>query len=247
VTEEALVVWGIQPVMEALRAGTARTVLLLRSRKPSPVMYDLRDLAESSRVPIREVDETEIARLSAQEGTQGVAAEVTLSISKSAGALLRTARQDRPALILALDQVQDPHNLGALIRSADAAGVQGVVYTGHRSAPITGTVAKTSAGAIHHVPLARITNLASALGDLRQAGLWIVGLDEDAEDSIFGADLTMPLCLVVGGEGSGLRRLTRERCDFLVRLPMLGAVGSLNASVAGAIAMFEVVRQRNEA
>jgi 23S rRNA (guanosine2251-2'-O)-methyltransferase len=246
VTEEALIVWGVQPVLEALRAGTARTILLVRSRRPSPVTHELRGLAERSRVPLREVDEMEIARLVPQGGTQGVAAEVNLSLSHSASSLLRSVAEDRAALILALDQVQDPHNLGALIRSADAAGVQGVVYTAHRGAPITGTVAKTSAGAIHHVPLARVTNLASALGDLREAGLWVVGLDEDADNSIFETDLRMPLCLVIGGEGSGLRRLTRERCDFLVRLPMLGAVGSLNASVAGAIAMFEVVRQRSK-
>jgi 23S rRNA (guanosine2251-2'-O)-methyltransferase len=164
--------------------------------------------------------------------------------TSSAMDLLDAADRDGAPFILALDQVQDPHNLGALIRSAVAAGAHGLLFPAHRSAPLSGTVAKVSAGTVFNLPIAQVTNLAQALSDLKGAGLWAVGLDMEARDEVYEVDLTVPLCLVVGSEGEGLRRLTRDRCDLLARLPMPGPAESLNASVAGGIALFEVVRQR---
>lgn len=177
--------------------------------------------------------------------TQGVAANIRLprlddmadltSLVKGAGGA---------AFVLVLDQVQDPHNLGALLRTAEAAGVHGVIVPDRRSAPLSGTVAKASAGAVNHVPTLEVKNLARALDELKQAGMWILGLDASAKQTVFESDLTLPIALVIGGEGTGMRRLTREHCDLLLRLPMHGAIASLNASVAGSIAMFETVRQR---
>jgi 23S rRNA (guanosine2251-2'-O)-methyltransferase len=159
--------------------------------------------------------------------------------------LLALPRQDHTdAFILVLDQVQDPHNFGALLRTAEAAGVQAAIVPDRRSAPLSGTVAKTSAGALSHLPILEVKNLVRALDDLRQAGIWVIGLDAAAHVSLFETDLAVPLALVIGGEGEGLRRLTREHCDLLLKLPMRGAIESLNASVAGSIALFEGVRQR---
>jgi 23S rRNA (guanosine2251-2'-O)-methyltransferase len=188
------------------------------------------------------VDGDELLRVAPGANTQGVAARVAepeiLSLDRLLG--------DQPVapLLLVLDQMQDPHNVGALLRSSSAAGATGVVLTGRRSASLTGTVAKTSAGAIHHVAIAEVTNLARSLDAIREAGIWITGLEGSADMLLYDVDLTAPSAIVVGGEGAGLRRLTRERCDFLARLPMVGPIDSLNASVAGSIAVYEAVRQR---
>ncbi len=153
-----------------------------------------------------------------------------------------------PPFFLALDGIEDPHNLGALVRSADAAGCHGVVLPRHRSAPLSATAVKSSAGALEHVPVAEVPNLTRALERLHASGLWCVGLDAGAQASLFDLDLTdEPVCVVVGGEGAGLHRLVRETCDLLVRIPMGGQVESLNASVAGALALFEVRRRRARA
>ena len=149
------------------------------------------------------------------------------------------------ALFLVLDQVQDPHNFGACLRTADAAGIHGVVVTRDRAAALTPTVAKVASGAAETIPIYRVTNLSRTLDDMKEAGLWIAGAAGEGETSLFSADLTTPLAVVVGGEGKGLRRLTRERCDLLVRIPMCGRVESLNVSVATGILLFEAVRQRS--
>jgi 23S rRNA (guanosine2251-2'-O)-methyltransferase len=174
-----------------------------------------------------------------------VAAEIDLPKVNGVGELIRATEHAPGApFLLALDRVQDPHNLGALLRTAEAAGVAGMIVPQSRSAALTGTVVKTSAGAAARVPVLSVPNLVRTLDEVKRAGVWTAGLDRDADQTVFEADLTVPLLLVVGGEGEGLRRLTRERCDLLLRLPMAGSIASLNASVAGAIAMYEVVRQR---
>jgi 23S rRNA (guanosine2251-2'-O)-methyltransferase len=201
--------------------------------------------AERRKIVLRMVENREITRLAPEQNTQGVVAEIHPLETVALADLLRRAPIAGGApLLLVLDQIQDPHNLGAILRTADAVRVDGVVLPRRRSAPLSGVVAKTSAGAIYFLPLADVPNLARALDEIRRTGIWIVGLDERAEKTPFGVDLTVPLALVVGSEGSGLRRLTRERCDILVRLPMAGHVGSLNASVAAGIALFETMRQR---
>lgn len=152
--------------------------------------------------------------------------------------------QKGQALFLVLDHVQDPHNLGACLRTADAAGVHGVIVTKDQSAGITPTVAKVASGAAETVPLYKVTNLARALDWLKDSGIWIAGAAGEAEKTVFATDLNLPLALVLGAEGKGLRRLTRERCDFLVKIPMYGQVESLNVSVAAGILLYEAVRQR---
>lgn len=235
-------VWGRHPVLEALRAGSVEVVLLARGRQPSSVLGSIVQTARDAGVPVRDVDSQELSRQFPGENVQGVAARVAEPRTMSLEVLLR--EQSGVPLLLVLDQMQDPHNVGALLRSASAAGATGVVLTERRSSSLTATVAKTSAGAIHHLRIAEVTNLARALDVIRDAGIWITGLDGEAGMLLYDVDLTIPSALVVGGEGAGLRRLTRERCDFLARLPMTGPTESLNASVAGSIALYEATRQR---
>jgi 23S rRNA (guanosine2251-2'-O)-methyltransferase len=237
-------VWGRQPVLEALRTGHARSVLVVASTRRSPLLETIERAAAKANVPIRHGQAADLERVVPDAVTQGVAARAVIRSTGSATDLLDAVGSGQAPFILALDQVQDPHNLGALIRSAVAAGVDGLLFPAHRSAPLSGTVAKVSAGTVFSLPIAQVTNLAQALADLKGAGLWAVGLEMEARDTLYDVDLTVPLCLVVGSEGEGLRRLTRERCDLLARLPMPGPAESLNASVAGGIALFEVVRQR---
>lgn len=241
----SLWIWGRHPVLEALRAGAARTVLVAQGRKAAPILDEIWAAASTAGVQVREVSPAEIERLAPGESTQGVAAEIVERRLRDVADLLTlVAGRPEPPFLLALDQIQDPHNVGALLRTADAAGVQGVIMTERRSAPISGAVARASAGAVSHLPIVQAKNLARALDEVRAAGIWIAGLDGAATQTIFEADLRGPIAIVVGSEGEGLRRLTRERCDFSLRIPMHGAIQSLNASVAGGITLYEVTRQR---
>lgn len=243
---DSIWIWGRHPVLEALRVGRASSVILSPIRKPAPVLVEIRSEARRQRVPIREVDASELEALAPGATTQGVAALVSIQRLETVEDLVElSSRSSDPPFILVLDQVQDPHNFGALLRSAEATGIQAVLVPERRSAPLAGTVAKTSAGALSLLPILEATNLARALDELKQSGIWLVGLDADAPVDLFKADLTVPLALIIGGEGQGLRRLTKESCDLLVRLPMHGSIESLNASVAGSVAMFECVRQRS--
>lgn len=235
-------IWGRHPVVEALRSGVARTVLVASGGNHGHIVDEIRRAAREQGVDLREVPRHEMERLAPGERTQGVAAEVVRAPFLRVGDLLQSASQ--PSFFVAMDHLQDPHNVGAVLRTAEAAGVGGIILPQRRSAPLAGVVAKVSAGAMSYLPIAEVPNLARALDDLRAGGIWTVGLDGAADLSLYDADLTVPLALVLGAEGEGLRRLTREHCDFLVRLPMRGRVGSLNVSVAGGIAMYEVLRQR---
>jgi 23S rRNA (guanosine2251-2'-O)-methyltransferase len=244
VSDDETWVWGRQPVLAAIRTGHARSVLVVTSSRRSSLLEEIERTAAEAKIPVRRGNSADLERVVPDAVTQGVAARAVIPWTSSALDLLDAADRDGAPFILALDQVQDPHNLGALIRSAVAAGAHGLLFPAHRSAPLSGTVAKVSAGTVFNLPIAQVTNLAQALSDLKGAGLWAVGLDMEARDEVYDVDLTVPLCLVVGSEGEGLRRLTRDRCDLLARLPMPGPAESLNASVAGGIALFEVVRQR---
>jgi 23S rRNA (guanosine2251-2'-O)-methyltransferase len=204
-------------------------------------------LAEQQGLSIRDVSPRELEQLVPGHHTQGVAAQIERhQVSSLEELLTGAASSGQPSFLLFLDQIQDPQNLGSLLRTAEAAGVQGVILPDRGSAPISGVVAKASAGALSHLPVVEVVNLARAIRQVREAGLWVVGLEDSASQPLFNVDLTVPLALVVGSEGSGLRRLTRELCDLRVSLPMLGTIESLNAAVAGSIAMYEVVRQRTQ-
>ncbi|MCE2539758.1 MAG: 23S rRNA (guanosine(2251)-2'-O)-methyltransferase RlmB [Acidobacteria bacterium] len=237
-----MTIFGVKPAIEALRAGlvTALAVSVRRRRG----LTELLELADRCRVRLRRVDPAELDRLAGGAAHQGVVATVR-ALDTYAVADLVAVRT--PALILVLDGIEDPRNLGAIARTVDAAGGSGLVVPERRAAPITGAAVKASAGALVHVPLAPVVNLPRALEELKAAGVWTIGLEAEADQSLYDLDLRLPSAFVIGGEGRGLHRLVRERCDWRAALPMRGRVSSLNVSVAAALALFEAVRQRSAA
>jgi 23S rRNA (guanosine2251-2'-O)-methyltransferase len=238
-------IWGRRPVLEAARAGKAQLILVSTSLHDPSFLDSIREAA-GDRARVEIVDRARIDAVVRGQLHQGVAAQIEqLPMSTPEEILAAVERDTKPALLLVLDQIQDPRNLGSLIRTAEAAGVQGVITTERNSAPLTGVVEKASAGAISHVPIAPARNLSRLLTLLQAKGIWTLGLDGDAERTIYETDLTVPLAIVVGSEGRGIRRLTEERVDMLAKIPMFGRVPNLNASVAGGIALFEAVRQRH--
>lgn len=239
-------VYGRRPVMEALQGGRAvRQLWLVEGLKAAPVVAAIVRSAQEVGVPIHEAARQRLDELVDAAHHQGVVAEVAAFAPVELSDLLAVARQreETPLLVVA-DHLEDPQNLGALIRSAEAAGAHGLVLPDRRSAGITPAVVRASAGAAEHLRIASVINISRTLQEMQRAGLWIVGLDADGRVWYDQADLRVPLAVVVGGEGRGLTRLVAERCDLLVRLPMAGRTASLNAAVAGAIVLYEAVRQR---
>jgi len=222
-------------VLEAARAGRVRRALLAEGLDPDPRLAELRQL-----VPSQEVPAARLAALTQGGAHQGVVAE----LAPRTFLTLRQLLGATPTLLLGLDGIEDPHNLGAILRSAEAAGVDGVLLPERRSAPLSAAAVKASSGASELVRLCRVASLASAVAEVRRAGLWCVALDPRGDTKPWDIDLARPSLLVVGGEGRGVHRLVRERCDARVRLPMLGRVASLNASAAAAALLYEVTRQR---
>jgi 23S rRNA (guanosine2251-2'-O)-methyltransferase len=245
VADTPLQVEGRNPVREALRAGRSiHRLLVARDERRGP-LGEILALARERGVPVEEVPRETLDRKSATGAHQGIIALVTAKPYVELDAVLAgvQARGEQPLLLLC-DGLQDPHNLGALLRTADAVGAHGVVIPARRAVGLTAVVAKTSAGAVEHVPVCRVTNLSQTIRTLQEQGLWVVGADAAAEKAYWEVDLRGPLAVVVGGEGTGIGRLVAERCDLLVRLPMQGQVNSLNASVAGSLLLYEVLRQR---
>lgn len=240
------VVYGLHAV-HAIVARRPQDVLRLcvAQGRDDQRMRELRALAASHGVKVTTAPASSLDQETGGATHQGVLAEVRPSASLNENALLDllTAAQS-PPLVLVLDGVSDPHNLGACLRTADAAGATAVVAPRDRAAGLTPAVRKVAAGAAEVIPFAQVTNLARALRDMKSAGLWIAGTAGDGEQALFDADLSGPLAIVMGSEGRGLRRLTRECCDFSIRLPMLGSVASLNVSVAAGITLYEALRQR---
>lgn len=233
-------IYGINPVIEALRAG--RVTALQVTARSGGRMREVLVLAQQQGVPVQRSTPDELARRTGGGVHQGVIAEVTRTADLSIGELVSGARG--VPLFVVLDGIEDPHNLGAILRTSEAAGVDGVVVQDRRSAALGGTAAKASAGAIEYIRLARVVNIARALVELQGAGIWTVGLAGEADDAYGTVDFTLPTAIVLGAEDSGVRRLVREQCDRLVRIPMRGRVGSLNVSVAAGVVLFEAVRQR---
>ena len=239
-------VFGLHAVTSLLQRDPSKISVLLTLDSRSDVRMDqVVSLAEQANVPVQRVARRELDDRVPGISHQGVVAEIGTSTSLGEKELPGFLEKlDEIPFILILDSVQDPHNLGACLRSADAAGVHLVITPRDKSAPLNGTVRKVACGAADTVPLVRVTNLARTLKLLRDQGIWIYGAAGEADQSIFEADLTGPLALVLGGEGKGLRRLTREYCDLLVSIPLAGSVSSLNVSVATGICLFEARRQR---
>jgi len=243
VKEEIL--YGINSAMEALR-GKRRAFELFVSRDANDRrMEKLLKLAAEKGVPVRSRDKRDIGRLCGSEHHQGVALRLEGFPYSEVDDIMSSWRESgESGLILALDGVQDPHNLGALIRSAACAGAHGVIIPKDRAARVTATVEKSAAGAAETIPVAQVTNLAQTLDELKEAGFWVYGTADSAASSLYGHDLTGNVVVVLGGEGAGIRPLVRKKCDFLVAVPLQGGVSSLNASVAGGVVLFEALRQR---
>ncbi len=231
---------------ELLLAGRRRVreVLLAGDLEPAPILDAIIDLADEAKVPIREVSRGRFDSLSRSEGAQGVLAYAAPLRPVDLDELLEPL-DGRPPFLLALDGLTDPGNVGAILRSAEAAGVTGVIFPRHRAAHVTPTVAKAAAGAVEHLRMAVVAGVAGALPVLSGAGIWTVGLDAGGSTTLY--DLAVadePVVVVVGAEGRGLSRLVRRRCDAVVSIPLVGTVESLNASVAAGVALFEIVRRR---
>jgi 23S rRNA (guanosine2251-2'-O)-methyltransferase len=233
-------IYGINPVTEALRAK--RVTAIRVSARGDDRLAAIARMAEDQGIPVRRAKPYELDRFAGGASHQGVVADVHDQGSVSLADLVAGAAG--APLIVVLDQIEDPHNVGAILRTVDAAGADGVVRQTRHAARLDGAAAKASAGAVAHVKVADVVNIARALEELKQAGVWTVGLAGDAPRRYDEIDLTLPTALVVGAEGTGLRRLVRERCDRLAAIPMQGHVQSLNVSVAAGIALFEAVRQR---
>jgi len=237
-------IYGINAVSEALKArgrafewvGMAKERHDLRLQR---LIEDCRRLA----VPVRFLERTKLDRMAGNASHQGVVA-VTSAKQYSDLDDVVGAKRGQHSLVVVLDGVEDPHNLGAILRTADAAGADGIVIPERRAASVTGTVTKASAGASEHLPIAKVTNIARTVEELKERNIWTVGLDERGSQTYDALDYNMDCALVLGAEGKGLHDLVKRKCDFLVSIPMLGKVSSLNVSVAAAIVLYEIVRQR---
>ncbi|MGA7160348.1 MAG: 23S rRNA (guanosine(2251)-2'-O)-methyltransferase RlmB [Bacteroidota bacterium] len=241
------VVVGRKPVIEALNAGMPiEKIYILRGTHGEPIDM-IRSLARQKNILCADADKHLIEKLSRTASSQGVVAVVGVKEYADVDEILSIpSAKNEKAFILLFDEIEDPHNLGALIRTAVCFGAHGGIIPKHNAAPINETVAKTSAGASAHFPIAKVTNIVATIEELKEKGVWIVGTDANAQKTIAEVDYSMPIALVIGNEGKGIRRLVKEKCDFLVKIPMAGSFDSLNASVAGALVMYEVFRTRTD-
>jgi 23S rRNA (guanosine2251-2'-O)-methyltransferase len=238
--------YGIHPIVEAIKAGRrdVHEVCILKD-KTSRRLEKVLLLAESKKIPVVRVSHLTLKSKTGTEVHQGVCAKTSpYPLATLADIDDKVRKKKSNFFILLLDNILDPQNLGALVRTALCVGVEYVVIPKDRSALPTPAVSKASAGALEHLKLVRVVNMASAIKNLKEKGVWIVGMDQASDRSIFSSDLTGSVAIVIGGEEKGIRPLVKKHCDFLISVPQTGPVGSLNASVAGAIAMYEVFRQR---
>jgi len=239
------VIEGRNAVMEALRAGVAIDKILIAKGETDATLRHIASTARAAGIAVVESDRRKLDSMSLTHAHQGVIATAACAQYATIGDILEIARKkgEEPLIVLC-DEISDPHNLGAIIRTCDAAGGHGVVVPKRRSAGLNATVSKASSGAVYHTAVARVTNMTATLKELKKAGVWVYGASADAETVLWQADFSGPTALVVGSEGTGIGRLVSENCDYHVRIPMLGKITSLNASVAAALLLYEVVRQR---
>jgi 23S rRNA (guanosine2251-2'-O)-methyltransferase len=237
-------VYGINSVTEALKAGgrAFEWVGMAKERHDLRLQRLIEDCRKIG-IPVRFLQRTELDRMAGNAAHQGVVAVTSAKQYNDLEDVI-AAKRNQYSLLVVLDGVEDPHNLGAILRTADAAGANGVVIPERRAAAVTGTVTKSSAGASEHLPIAKVTNISRTIEELKDNNIWTVGLDERADQTYDAVDYNMDCALVLGGEGKGLHDLVKRKCDFLVSIPMLGKVPSLNVSVAAAVVLYEIVRQR---
>ncbi len=239
------IIEGRNAVMEALRAGTPIDKIFIARGETDATLGHIASTARDKGIVVVEADRKKLDFMSVTHAHQGVIAVAAVREYASVDDILAIAREKGEApLIVVCDELSDPHNLGAVIRTAECAGAHGVIIPKRRSAGLTAIVAKTSAGAVAHLPVARVPNLTACLKELKEAGVWVFGAAAGARTSIYQADLKGPAAIVIGSEGDGMGRLVSETCDVLVSIPMKGKLNSLNASAAAAILLYEAVRQR---
>ena len=238
-------IFGKNSVVEALKAGRSINKIFLQADSKNDFTKKIYAQAKENKIVVEFVNRAKLDKLCGGKNHQGVVAFVAPVEYSTLEEILKFAEEkNQPPFLILLDEIEDPHNFGAILRTADAVGVHGVIIPKRRSVSINSTVAKTSAGAVEYVKVAQVTNVAETLKKLRELDLKVVGSDMSAEKNFNDADLTGGIVLVIGSEGKGMRRLTRENCDLLVKIPMCGKINSLNASVAAAVLMYEIFNQR---
>lgn len=242
-------IYGIHAVQTALLKTPQSIVeVWIDANRADKRMAQIHERVKKNGMLLHEVSRHELDRILDGVNHQGVIAHCELPrVLEEAQLYALIDGLNKPALLLILDGLQDPHNLGACVRSADGVGVDAVIIPKDKSVGVTPVVAKVASGALNNVPLIQVTNLARTMEQLKKAGIWIVGMDGKGDQTLYQVDLTLPVAIALGAEGSGLRRLTKEKCDFLVKLPMIGVVESLNVSVASGICLYEALRQRDYA
>lgn len=242
------IIYGRNSVQEALKAGIPMNRLLIAGGDGSGSLKSIIALAKERGILCVTQERKKLDEICANRNHQGIAAYIAAASYVEPEDILQIAKaKGESPFVIILDEIQDPHNLGAILRTADAVGAHGVIIPKHRAAALTGTVAKTSAGAVHHVPVARVTNIPNTIDYLKAQGLWIAGTDLSGTTPFYKADFKGPIGLVIGSEGHGMGKLTCKKCDFVVTIPMCGQVTSLNASVAAGVVMYEIFKQHKGA
>lgn len=242
-------IYGINPVTEAIVSG--KTINKIYAQKGNKEVYQVIQKARENKIVVVEADKVKLDRMITLENeklknSQGIVASVTDYNYYTIDDILEEANNKKePPFIIILDKIEDPQNLGAIVRSAECLGAHGVIIQKRNAAQVTETVEKVAAGACNYVKIARVTNITESIKYLKKQGLWIYGLDMDGASDIYNTDLSGPIGLVVGNEGSGISKLVLQNCDFIIKIPMVGHIESLNASVSAAISMYEIVRQKN--
>ena len=239
------IIEGRNAVIEALRTGTAIDKIYLAKGETDKTLGHIASRAREAGIVVVDADRRKLDAMSRTHSHQGVIALAAVREYVSVESILeRAAQRGEKPLLVVCDEISDPHNLGAILRTAECAGAHGVIIPKRRSAGLTSVVAKTSAGAVSYMPVARVANISATLKELQEKGVWIFGTAADGNTTLYSADLKGPAAIVIGSEGDGMSRLVREGCDFLVSIPMQGRISSLNASAAAAILLYEAVRQR---
>ncbi|MBR2916941.1 MAG: 23S rRNA (guanosine(2251)-2'-O)-methyltransferase RlmB [Clostridia bacterium] len=238
--------YGRNPVIEALSSGREIDKIFFQDGLTHSLISKITAMAKEKRIPYKFVNRKKLDELSENGNHQGVVAFAAMQAYATVEDILERAKEKgEPPFILIADGLSDPHNLGSIIRTANAAGMHGVIIPKNRSVSLNAVVAKVSAGAIEHIPVAKVSNIAQTIEKLKKEGVWVAGTDLSASEYHYDADLKGPLAIVIGSEGEGIGRLVREKCDFLVKIPMIGEIESLNASVAAGVLIYEAIRQRS--
>ena len=236
---------GRNPVMEALKAGREIEKILVAKGANQGSINKVVGKAKDKKIVVQYVERNKLDSMSETGSHQGVIAIASAHSYKTIDDILQLAKdKNEDPFIIILDEIEDPHNLGAILRTAECAGAHGVIIPKRRAVGLTSIVSKTSAGAIEYIPVAKVSNIAQTIDILKEKGIWVFGADMSGENNYFDKDLKGPIALVIGSEGKGIGRLIKEKCDFLVKIPMIGRVDSLNASVAASVLIYEVLRQR---